>query len=299
MIQEGPEIPPGSFRPAPEEPPKIESEPKPIEAEPSPDLVAKYSLFRKELNPKCDVVYHPCGAKDVSSSVAFPDSRVIYVDIDEKAIEALKRGGFEAHAASALEFNPGDVDILIMLNPEISPDVPGPHVVEGGYVLCNDYHATASSLRQNDQYELRAMIRKSPSQELMFDTENLDDYWREVDTEEEFRNAPFDWGTVNYAMAAQVVEAVTGKRENILAEYKKIIEMAREQRRQEIAKTLAEHPELADFIRDPDQEDVLVFNYGGKQLVLSTKLPRKKGTVDDIFVFQKKKTVEIPESQIK
>lgn len=290
MINEGSEIPPGTFRPSPEEPSNQETEPKPIEAEPSPDLVAKYSLFRERFKPKADVVYHPCGSNDVSPSVAFPDSRVIYVDIDDKSVEALKKGGFEAHAASALEFDPGDVDILIMKNPAIPPDVPSSHVIENGFVLCNDYHETASSLHRNEQYQLRAMVRMSEGGELMLDTENLEDYWREIDTEEEFQNAPFDWGPADYATAVLVVEAVTGKKENILAEYKKIIAMAREEQRQKNAQTIAEHPdERSESMEDPDKEDVLFFNHGGRQFVLDTTLPRKKGTVDDIFVFQKAK----------
>lgn len=289
MINERPEIPPGTFRPSPEEPPKPEAEPKPIEAEPRPDLVAKYSLFREKLNPKADVVYHPCGANDVSPSVAFPDSRVVYVDIDEKLVEALKKGGFETHATSALEFDPGDVDILIMLNPTIPPDVPSSHVVENGFVLSNDYHGTASSLHRNEQYQLRAIVRTSRGGELVLDTEDTEDYWKEIDTEEEFQNAPFDWGAANYTMAVPVVEVVTGKKENILSEYKKIIARAREERRRENTQTLAEHPEWAEFMGDPDKEDVLMFNHAGRQFVLATTLPRKKGTVDDIFVFQKVK----------
>lgn len=300
MINEGPEIPPGTFRPSPEEPPKPETETKPIEAEPRPDLVAKYSLFRERFKPKDDVVYHPCGANDVSPSVAFPNSRVIYVDIDDKSVEALKKGGFEAHTASALEFDPGNVDILIMLNPTIPPDAPSSHVGENGFVLSNDYHGTASSLHRNEQYQLRAMVRTSKGRELMLDTENLEDYWREIDTEEEFQNAPFDWGAAHYTMAVPVVEAVTGKKENILAEYKKIIATAREEQRRKNAQTIAEHPAFAEFMGDPDTEDVLMFNHDGRQFVLATTLPRKKGTVDDIFVFQKvKSNSQISESPSK
>lgn len=107
-------------------------------------------------------------------------------------------------------------------------------------------------------------------------------------------------GAANYAMAVPVVEAVTGKKENILAEYKKIIAMAREEQRQKNAQMLAEHPEWAEFTGDPDKEDVLMFNHGGRQFVLATTLPRKKGTVDDIFVFQKvKQSPEITESSPK
>ncbi len=218
-------------KPLPEEIPKPENEPKSVEAEPHPDLVAKYSLFRENFKPKADVVYHPCGANDVSPSVVFPDSKVIYVDVDQKSVEALQKGGFEAHAASALEFDPGKVDILIMLNPQITPDIPASHVIENGFVLSNDYHGTATTLHRNEQYQIRAMIRVSKDGELILDAENLEDCWKEIDTEEEFKNAPFNWGAANYQMAAPIVEIVTGKKENVLAEYKKIITVAREKLR--------------------------------------------------------------------
>ncbi len=257
-----------------------------------PGLVARYALFRDTLHPKADVVYHPCGGNDVSPSAAFPDSRVIYVDIDQRSIDALKRSGYEAHTASALEFDPGKVDVLIMLNPQIPSNIPSSHVAENGYVLSNDYHGTASSLHQDAQYQLQAIIRTLPNGELIFDTENTEDYWKEIDSEEEFRNAPFTFGAVNYSTAAKIVEVVTGKRENILAEYKRIIEMAREDAIQRNAQTLTEQPELAGLLGDPSKDDVLTYSHGGRQFAIATMLPRKKGTVDDIFVFQKGKSVE-------
>jgi len=261
-----------------------EAESKSIEAKPWPDLVAKYSLFKEKLNPKTDVVYYPCGAKDVSPSAAFPNSKVIYVEKDENAVKSLLKGGYEAYGASALEFDPGNVDILILLNPQISPKIPSSRVVKGGYVLCNDYHGTASSLHQDGEFEIKAMIRQSRDRQLIFDTDNLEDYWQEVDTEDGFRSAPFSFRFMHYKMAASVVETVTGKRENILAEYKKIILLARGRSRQ----TLAEHPELRKMVGNPDEEETLIFNEGGRQFILSTALPRRKGTVDDLFVFQKK-----------
>lgn len=261
--------------------------PNAMEAKSHPGLVARYSLFRDRLDPKADVVYHPCGANDVSPSTVFPNSRVIYVDNDPGSVEALKRGGFEIHAASALEFDPGNVDVLIMLNPEISPNIPSSHVVKGGFAISNNYHGTASALHQNDQYQLQAIIRASQNGELIFDTENLEDCWKEIETEEEFKNAPSTWGVVNYATAAKIVEIITGKKENILVEYKKIVEATRETEKQKRTKMIEEQPELASLLGDPDKEDIFMLNHEGRQYALPVRLPRKKGTVDDIFIFQK------------
>lgn len=263
-------------------------EKKNVEARISPGLVAKYSLFREKVNPKVNLVYHPSCDCDSSPSLAFPDSKVVYADINKNSIEALKRAGLDAHNESALEFDPGDVDVLIMLNPAISPEIPASYVVEGGHVLCNDYHGTASELHENEEFELKAIIRKSSKQELIFDTENLEDYWQEIDSEEEFKNAPFDWGAVNYQIALPVVKAVTGREENILEEYKIIVIMAQEQEIERNKQFILEHPESAEFLDKPNQSDILVFYHNDRQFVLQTILPKKKGTVDDIFVFQKK-----------
>lgn len=292
MKEESSEITPGSFRVGPPSEPLPQTPPITIEAEPRADLVAKYMLFKNALHPDAHVVYHPCGANDVSTSSAFPEARVIYVDIDDKSMDALRKKGFEAHTVSALEFDPGEVDVLIMLNPVISPDIPASHVKENGFVVSNDYHGTATGLREKKEYALRAIIRKK-NRELIFDTENLGDYWREIETDEEFKNAPFDWGAAHYKTALNVVEAVTGKRANIIAEYKKIIEMAKAQERERNTRMVAEDPQMAAFVKDPDEKGIFTFHYGDKQFVLPATLPRKKGTVDDLFVFQKVRSVSI------
>ncbi|MEK7680697.1 MAG: hypothetical protein AAB348_01450 [Patescibacteria group bacterium] len=284
MTKKGSEIPPGSFRPAPPTESKIGRETKPAKAESHPDLVARYSLFKEKLEPKNETVYHPCGAYDVSPSIAFPKSRVIYVDLDKKSIEALKKAGYEAYAKSALKFNPGNIDILILLNPQIPPDIPASHVTPGGYVLSNDYHRTASTLKINPNFKLQAVIGNSKNGPI-FDTKKLEDYWAEVETDDEFKDARFSWGLENYESAARLVELVTGKRENILREYKNIIKGAREQERQADARFVAENPEIS--IPKKSARDPIFFEHNGKQLILNPNLPRKKGTVDDIFVFQK------------
>ncbi len=264
-----------------------------IKAEPREDLVKKYSLFKERENPICQKIYHPCGENDISPSLAFPESEVIYVEMNEAAVEALKERECEAHLASALEFNPGEVDILIMLNPTISPEIPSSFVRKEGFVLCNDYHRTASALKKDDSYKLKAIIRNK-NKELIYDTEEPDGYWKEVETEEEFQSAPFSWGAIDYKRAADVVEMVTGKRENVLVEYRKIINTAREEQQKKNAELLQENSEAGSLVQGIEEEDSFFFNYEGKEILL-TVLPRKKGTVDDIFVFQKTKQIGFKE----
>jgi hypothetical protein len=253
--------------------------------------VAKYSLFKEKFNPKADIVYHPCGGADVSPSEVFPESRVVYADIHTQSVDALKKVGVEAHETSALEFNPGDVDILIMLNPQIRPEFPASFVLPNGFVLCNDYHLTASLLKESGQFELRGVIIKNKEGELFCDTENLEDYFKEVETDEEFKRIPFTWGDLNYRHAMQTVEAITGKKENIVAEYKEIIKMAREQTRKINAEILKGNPGSEEFFKNKDTEEVFTFEHNGEPFLIETSFPKKKGSNDDLFVFQKGKAV--------
>lgn len=258
-----------------------------------PKLEEKYALFKRALSPKSDVVYHPCGGLDVTPSSVFTESRVIYADIDDKSIQALREKGLEGHTVSALEYNPGTVDILILLNPTIPPDIPSSYVAVGGHVVCNNYHGTASSLHKNPQYTFAGIIRKSDGI-LIFDTEKLDDCWKEVETDEEFKKAPGSFGQAYYREAAKLVELVTGKKDNVLVEYRKIIELAREQQCEENAALIAKNSALADILEDPNKQVLFTFKFSGRDFTISAKLPPKKGTVDDIFIFQK--IAAVPES---
>lgn len=288
---------------------------KDLEARANEGLVARYKLFQEKIIPKNDIVYHPCGSTDISPSVAFPGSRVINVDVNEQAMKAVKNAGFEAHTADAETFDPGPVNVLIMINPDISLDVPTSHIVDDGYALVNDYHGTATALHKDPQFDLTALIRKNTDGSLVYDTDDLDDFWQEIDSEEAFKNALPSHDTTNYHDAAEIVEAFTGKRANVLEEYKKLIAKAREEKRAANTKFLAQVPSVTqadiaefgaddtpsdeetdiiyqDLLEDPDEAEALPLRHGGKGYTILTKLPRKKGIVDDILVFKKKPTLQ-------
>ena len=247
----------------------------PLQAISHKDLVAKYSLFKNSVGFQKGTIYHPCGATDVSPSEAFPDSRVIYADINDKSMLALRDTGYEAHIVDALTFNPGPVDVLILLNPAIQPDVPASFVKEGGYILSNDYvhHRTATMLRGLD-CELIAIIHNT-EKGLVFDRDHPEEYWQEIETDEEFKKAPLCIGVVTYDFAKKIVGMIIGEQENILKGYMYIIDKIQNQK-------LAGVSDVEDSISE------INLTYKGKLLVLPTGIPRKKATGDDIFVFQKK-----------
>lgn len=274
-------IEPGSWGGSDDPQPKPDIEaPKPTSSE---DLVARYNLFQQEFPGDYRIVYSPCCAYDVSPSTSFPNSRVVYVDLDEKAMETLSTAGYEAHCEDATTFIQDEpIDVAILLNPSVRGGDLVSHLKPGGYVLCNDYHGTATAFRDNTEFEFVGVILPTRENRYMVDREGLEECWQEVETEEEFKRARFTWGGANYLMVAPIVRATTGKEENVLAEYRKIIEMAKEQEREKRAAFLSKNPDAAGWISS--DSDILMFDNDP----ISTKLPKKKGTVDDIFIFRKK-----------
>lgn len=267
-----------------------ESKPAPEQKEPVPEtserLVQYLSVFRDTFHPKADVIYYPACATDSSVSKAFPQSRVIYVDIDKDAVAALQKAGFEAYNVSALTFKPdAPADVLLLLNPSIRAEKPL-ETVQDGYVLCNDYHGTATEVKAHSDYELVGISRVQHRQVVM-DRERLGDYWEEVSTEEEFKNARPGFGGVDYRTASRVVERLTGKTENILEEYKRIITLARTQTREKQEALSQTDPELAKMNVYDEKAELLQYRIGDEDVLIDTRLPRKKGTVDDLFVFKK------------
>lgn len=251
----------------------------------SPRLVASYQTFQRELNPQTNLVYYPASGADISASKGFPNSRVIYVDIEPKTVAALKKAGYEAYEQSALEYRPENpVDILILQNPSIPPDVPSQYVAEGGYVLCNDYHATATDLRGNQDFELVGIIKKQGDQgdsNYVLDRENPDDYWKSVELDEELKR--MDVRT--YEQVAEHVQKIFGVDQNITQEYRKLLYLIRDK------------PDQAEELLISKLGVSSVFFLGGSEVVMMypdgrssilPSLPRKKGHMDDTFVFKKR-----------
>jgi hypothetical protein len=123
--------------------------------------------------------------------------------------------------------------------------------------------------------------------EVVFDTESPNQYWEEIETDEEFKASGFSWTVANYQTAATVVEAIFGETTDILSKYREIIELAKEQARKINKSLLKEDPAFAAYIEDPEDVDILMYNHQGRQFTIPVRLPRKKGSSDSIFVFEK------------
>lgn len=261
-----------------------------IKTESTERLVQSFNLFKDHFNPKADLIYYPCSGSDISIAKSFPESKIIFLDQHDGTIDALSKAGFEAVKESAQDFKlKVKADIMLLYNPQIPPSgTVMENLSEKGYFLCNDYHDTASLTKEREDLTLKAIIRNEKGN-LIVDTENLEDYWKEIDSEEEFKNAPFSWGGVNYDMAKKVVEKRTGKTENILEEYKKIIAEAKEAIRKQNEKFFEENPDFPKNMMPDENSDPLMWKDGnGEQHFIIANLPKKKGVVDDTFVFYKK-----------
>lgn len=145
-------------------------------------------LFAKYFNPKTDIVYYPGSNTHVgpSETEALKGSRIIYVDKDQDAIKALQKAGYEARVEDASAFNPGEVNILILLN--FYEDKPVEFVVPGGYIVCNDWWGAATKLRDNPDFEIVAALIRNQDDEPVLVTENLEDFLREVESDSEWQH---------------------------------------------------------------------------------------------------------------
>lgn len=122
-------------------------------------LARGFQLFQKKFAPDVKVVYYPCCLTDLSVFEGFPDSRVIHVEMNERAVLSLLQEGLEAYRDNALHYRTSvPADLLVMLNPSIASDRPAINVRMGGYVLCNSYHSTDIEMHRNPEFTLIGAI---------------------------------------------------------------------------------------------------------------------------------------------
>ncbi|MFC7139806.1 hypothetical protein ACFQMA_08135 [Halosimplex aquaticum] len=124
------------------------------------DRVAQYRAVGDHFDLAPDVVYHPGSGHDVSPSAAFPESRVVYVDVDEAAMDDLARAGYEAVGADATghELATG-ADVIVFRNAGLVEEaVVDANLRPGGWVLANDHLESARHLARMDTLELIGVI---------------------------------------------------------------------------------------------------------------------------------------------
>jgi len=124
------------------------------------DRVAQYRAVVDYFDLTPDVVYHPGSGHDVSPSTAFPGSRVVYVDLDEAAMDDLTRAGYEAVGADATGHElAGGADVIVFQNAGLVEEaVVDRNLRPGGWVLANDHLESARHLARMDGLELVGVV---------------------------------------------------------------------------------------------------------------------------------------------
>ncbi len=124
------------------------------------DRVAQYRAVADHFDLSPDVVYHPGSGHDVSPSAAFPESQVVYVDVDEAAMDDLARAGYEAVGADATGHDLAmDADLIVFRNAGLVEEaVVDANLRPGGWVLANDHLESARHLVRMDTLELVGVV---------------------------------------------------------------------------------------------------------------------------------------------
>lgn len=127
-----PEITPGDFKPSVAQP-----------------QVGAYRKFAERYGTPSHVLYPGCGY-DKSPSAVFRD--VLYIDIDSRAVDALRSEGLDARIQDIKELVPDrEFDLLLLMNFNIKE----PHLSRLAvcYVIANNYWKAADGLRKNPNFE--------------------------------------------------------------------------------------------------------------------------------------------------
>lgn len=223
------------------------------------------------------ILYPGCG-EDTSPSDMYPAARVIYVDIDPNPVKKLRARGFEVYEADGKSFRTETpVDLLFMRNPSVRPDGPLHSLSATGYVVCNDYHQTATRLKDIGLFELLA--RTNNRGEII--TTELDLYWQPVETDEELHQAAFSFARAIPPIATDVVARALGhKPKSVTAAYADLFARAQRATKQRL---------LTDGVKEGsikfDIEMSMPSLTVNNETIGLLPLPPKRGSVDDLFIF--------------
>lgn len=268
---------------------------KPLDAYEHDDtLVKQMQLFREKTASKADSVYVVNPSGDISAKFAFEESRVIICEDDKDYTGRYPLTDVELHEDDPQRFNPGEVDIAIMNNSVLAPEEPARHVREGGYFLCNNYFQTADMMRKNGEYDLVCVVRDRDFGDIVYETDGLDTYLADVDTDDQLKKASYEPGKIHITMLPEIVEKFRkengeeGSEEDLVATYKRMQEIAFERDAQTVKVHPSEDTQLGGIAGVMSEMGLLTYTFKDGEAITLLPLPKQKGTGSDMFVFQKK-----------
>ena len=254
------------------------------EPEASEMRIKLFRAFQEAFAPRAELIYYPGCELDTSPSEAFSESHVIYADISLEATISLREHGFTAWSFDANTFVPVEqTDIVIILNSGVKPEFATTNLRTGGYLLCNNYSGTTKEAIRSTHLTHVGSLELENGQPILC-TENLQEYWQEIDTEEAF---------VTHRASASYcrdVRKFTGKNEDFLAEYRTLLERSRKATAEFYAALERAHPDPFP-LRLTDSDGPIYVDPRDPSTVLSG-IPKKRGHADTLFVFRRKLVME-------
>jgi len=143
-------------------------------------------LFRKALGLEPKFAYYPACNTDVSPSIAFPKSEVIYLDTNVLAARAIRQVGYRAVCCNLEEYIPRPPPDLAIMMMSGRPEKVLQHIAVGGHFICDNIYHTASDAFAFANYSLVAvLLYDAQIQRAHVSTESLIDYRTVVQTDEE------------------------------------------------------------------------------------------------------------------
>lgn len=132
---------------------------KKIELEVSRSLISAYKFFQRKFGTPKSIIY-PCCYVDTSPTIAFPNSRIVYVDNNPKLVEPFKRKCLDFVCADAREYHPRSKhDLLLILNPTLRTEGLTHLVVNNGLIIANNYHHNVTQMfEQSEKYTFEGLI---------------------------------------------------------------------------------------------------------------------------------------------
>jgi len=177
------------------------------------------------INPGLDVaITRAFGLKDSSNIEFLTETQGEARLLKERGYDATK-GIAEKHRASER------ADIVIVMDEKVRPSSRIlKNVAPGGWILLPLTHANV--LRGTGKFKCMGILESEGVSPSVKDAG--EDFWKktEIETDEELRDASEeseDGGVVTYEEAAHAVKEVFGRDKDVVQNYKKLIEMAKEQ----------------------------------------------------------------------
>jgi hypothetical protein len=157
------------------------------------DRVARYEAFASHFDVSPEVVYYPGSGHDVSLSAAFPESRVVYADVDAAAMVDLDHAGYETVRTDATAHElETEADVLVFQNAGLLEEpIVRRNLRADGWVLANDHLESAEHVAALETVNLVGVIPENPVGDgWTVDTSNLDAYLSRTESETESADTP-------------------------------------------------------------------------------------------------------------